>query len=147
MNSRLYYKYLSSRIASKWIVLLIDLLIVLVSMLLAFIIQWEISSITYNTSLYSWMSVLTVLCCALFFSDFPYLCWYYPLFFIYRYLSCVYMSYFEFWIIRIRKLLLVAFWFGKYTSGKYTFYGIYFYFFFYVMFTYFHKDFLRNHSF
>lgn len=70
MNSRLYYKYLSSRIASKWIVLLIDLLIVLVSMLLAFIIQWEISSITYNTSLYSWMSVLTVLCCALFFQIF-----------------------------------------------------------------------------
>lgn len=147
MNSRLYYKYLSSRIASKWIVLLIDLLIVLVSMLLAFIIQWEISSITYNTSLYSWMSVLTVLCCALFFQIFHTyvgIIRFSSFIDIYRVFICLTLS---FWTIRIRKLLLVAFWFGKYTSGKYTFYGIYFYFFFYVMFTYFHKDFLRNHSF
>ena len=70
MNSRLYYKYLSSRIASKWIVLLIDLLIVVVSMLLAYTLQWKISSITFNASLYSWMGALAVLCCALFFQIF-----------------------------------------------------------------------------
>lgn len=70
MNSRLYYKYLSSHIASKWTVLLIDLLIVVVSMLLAYTLQWEISSVTYKTALYSWMGALAVLCCAMFFQVF-----------------------------------------------------------------------------
>lgn len=70
MNSRIYYKSLSSRIASKWTVLLIDLLIVVVSMLLAFALQWEISSVTYKTALYSWMGTLAVFCCAIFFQVF-----------------------------------------------------------------------------
>lgn len=70
MNSRLYYKSLSSHIASKWTVLLTDLLIVVVSMLLAFALQWEISSVTYKTALYSWMGALAVLCCAVFFQAF-----------------------------------------------------------------------------
>ena len=70
MNSRIYFKYLSSRIASKWTVLLIDLLIVVVSMFLAFALQWEISSVTYETALYSWMGALAVLCCAIFFQVF-----------------------------------------------------------------------------
>lgn len=70
MNSRIYYKYLSSRIASKWTVLLIDLLIVLISMLLAFALQWRISSVTYDITLYRWMMVATVLCSAIFFQIF-----------------------------------------------------------------------------
>lgn len=35
MNLRIYYKYLSSRIASKWTVLLVDVIIVVISMLSA----------------------------------------------------------------------------------------------------------------
>lgn len=70
MNSRLYYKSLSSCIASKWTVLLIDLLIVLAFMLLAFTLQWEISSVAYNTFLYTWIGVFTILCCALYFRFF-----------------------------------------------------------------------------
>lgn len=31
MNLRIYYKYLSSRIASKWTVLLVDVIIVVIS--------------------------------------------------------------------------------------------------------------------
>lgn len=33
MNLRIYYKYLSSRIASKWTVLLVDVIIVVISTL------------------------------------------------------------------------------------------------------------------
>lgn len=66
MNFRLYYKYLSSRIASKWAVLLVDVIIVVVAMLAAYILQYLISSVVYKTSLYMWMLALALLsnaCC------------------------------------------------------------------------------------
>lgn len=70
MNSRVYYKYLTSRIASKWAVLLIDLLIVLISMMLSYILHWRILSEYYHVYSYVWLTALTVLCSAFFFGAF-----------------------------------------------------------------------------
>lgn len=42
MNLRIYYKYLSSRIASKWTVLLVDVIIVVISMLSACFLQYRL---------------------------------------------------------------------------------------------------------
>lgn len=70
MNSRVYYKYLTSRIASKWAVLLIDLLIVLISMLLSYVLHWRILSEYYHFYPYVWMGIFTVLCSAFFFRVF-----------------------------------------------------------------------------
>lgn len=61
MNLRLYYKYLSSRIASKWTVLLVDVLIVVIAMFFAYLLQFRISSICYPFSLYAWMFILALL--------------------------------------------------------------------------------------
>ena len=41
MNLRIYYKYLSSRIASKWTVLLVDVIIVVISMLEPNIVKYQ----------------------------------------------------------------------------------------------------------
>lgn len=70
MNSRVYYKYLTSRIASKWAVLLVDLLIVVISMLLSYILYWRILSEYYHIGLYVWMGALAVICSAFFFRVF-----------------------------------------------------------------------------
>lgn len=61
MNLRLYYKYLSSRIASKWTVLLVDLLIVMIAMIFAYLLQYRISSICYPLPVYAWMFILALL--------------------------------------------------------------------------------------
>lgn len=61
MNLKIYYKYLSSRIASKWAVLLIDVMIVAIAMLLAYILQYRISYIVYSYSLYIGMFFLVLL--------------------------------------------------------------------------------------
>lgn len=53
MNLRIYYKYLSSRIASKWTVLLVDVIIVVISMLSACFLQYRLSSVSYEISLYA----------------------------------------------------------------------------------------------
>ena len=62
MNLRIYYKYLSSRIASKWTVLLVDVIIVVISMLSACFLQYRLSSVSYEISLYVWLTILAVLC-------------------------------------------------------------------------------------
>lgn len=67
MNFRIYYKRLFSRIASKWTVLFVDVILVLVSMLLACICQYGFSSFADKASLCVWMTVVTVLCNACFF--------------------------------------------------------------------------------
>lgn len=67
MNFKMYYKYLSSRIASKWTVLLVDVIIVIISMLIACILQFGLSSISYKASLYIWMITLAVACNVFFF--------------------------------------------------------------------------------
>ena len=67
MNLRIYYKYLSSRIASKWTVLLVDVIIVVISMLSACFLQYRLSSVSYEISLYVWLIILAVLCNVCFF--------------------------------------------------------------------------------
>lgn len=67
MNFRIYYKYLSSRIASKWTVLLVDVVIVVVSMIFACAFQADLFDVTYRTSLYVWMILAAVLCNVCFF--------------------------------------------------------------------------------
>ena len=67
MNLRIYYKYLSSRIASKWTVLLVDVIIVVISMLSACFLQYRLSSVSYEISLYVWLTILAVLCNVCFF--------------------------------------------------------------------------------
>lgn len=67
MNFRIYYKYLSSRIASKWTVLLVDVVIVVVSMIFACAFQADLFAVTYRTSLYAWMIFAAVLCNVCFF--------------------------------------------------------------------------------
>lgn len=62
MNFRVYYKYLSSRIASKWTVLLVDVIIVIISMLVACTLQFGVSEMPHKVSLYVWLIVLSVLC-------------------------------------------------------------------------------------
>lgn len=68
MNLRVYYKNLSSRIASKWTILAIDVCLVLISMFLAYALQFWVSSIIYKVSLYIWMLFLSLLCNLCFFS-------------------------------------------------------------------------------
>lgn len=62
MDFRIYYKYLSSRIASKWTVLLVDVIIVVISIFSACVLQYGLSSVSYKPSLYIWMIVLAILC-------------------------------------------------------------------------------------
>lgn len=70
MNLKIYYKNLSSRIASKWTILAIDVCLVVISMLLACILQLGISSIVYKMSLYVWMIFFSLFCNLCFFSAF-----------------------------------------------------------------------------
>lgn len=60
MNLRAYYNYFSSRIASKWVVLSVDVIILAAAMLSAYILQFQISSVVYSTSLYLWMLALSL---------------------------------------------------------------------------------------
>ena len=62
MNLKIYYKNLSSRIASKWTILAIDICLVMISMLLACILQLGVSSIIYKMSLYVWMIFFSLFC-------------------------------------------------------------------------------------
>ncbi len=70
MNLKIYYKYFSSHIASKWTVLFVDIIIVAISMLSAYVLQYGLLSITYKTSLYIYMLLLALLCCVCFFHVF-----------------------------------------------------------------------------
>ena len=70
MNLKIYYKNLSSRIASKWTILAIDICLIMISMLLACILQLGVSSIIYKMSLYVWMIFFSLFCNLCFFSVF-----------------------------------------------------------------------------
>lgn len=70
MNLKIYYKYLSSRIASKWTVLFVDIVIVVISMFSAYVLQYGLLSITYKTSLYICMALFALLCNVCFFHVF-----------------------------------------------------------------------------
>lgn len=70
MNLKIYYKNLSSRIASKWTILAIDICLVVISMLLACVFQYGVSSVAYKMSLYVWMVFFSLFCNLCFFSAF-----------------------------------------------------------------------------
>lgn len=69
MNLKKYYRVSLSRIAPQWTVVAIDLFLVMISMLLAYTLQLEVSSVVYKMSSYVWM--IFSLCCAMGFS-FPF---------------------------------------------------------------------------
>lgn len=70
MNLKVYYRNLSSRIASQWTILAIDLCLVTVSMLLACVLHFVVSSRAYGAPLYAWMALLSLSCNLCFFSIF-----------------------------------------------------------------------------
>lgn len=67
MNIRLYYKYLSSRIVPKWIVLFIDVLLVVFSLFLSGVLQFGILAISMEYALWGWTTLLCVGCNLIFF--------------------------------------------------------------------------------
>lgn len=67
MNIRLYYKYLSSRIVPKWVVLFIDVLLVVFSLFLSGVLQFGLLAISMEYPLWGWTSVLCVVCNVVFF--------------------------------------------------------------------------------
>ncbi|WP_455593037.1 polysaccharide biosynthesis protein [Bacteroides sp.] len=67
MNIRLYYKYLSSRIVPKWVVLLIDVLLVIFSLFLSGVLQFGLPAISMEYSLWGWTTLLCVVCNVVFF--------------------------------------------------------------------------------
>ena len=124
MNLRIYYKYLSSRIASKWTVLLVDVIIVVISMLSACFLQYRLSSVSYEISLYVWLTILAVLCNVCFFHI---LRTYVGVirFSSCRYLSCVLESYDKLCCTVFRELLLVCFGAWRNFAEQHSVYGIY----------------------
>ena len=123
MNLRIYYKYLSSRIASKWTVLLVDVIIVVISMLSACFLQYRLSSVSYEISLYVWLTILAVLCNVCFFHI------------LRTYVGVIRFSSFVdiyrvFWSLTIsyavfRELLLVCFGAWRNFAEQHSVYGIY----------------------
>lgn len=70
MNLKKYYRVSLSRIAPQWTVVAIDLFLVMISMLLAYTLQLEVSSVVYKMSSYVWMIFFSLLCNGIFFSIF-----------------------------------------------------------------------------
>lgn len=70
MNLKIYYKNLSSRIASKWTILTIDICLVVISMLLACVLHYGVSSVVHKMSLYVWMIFFSLFCNLCLFSAF-----------------------------------------------------------------------------
>lgn len=67
MNIRFYYKYLSSRVASKWLILAVDVLLVIFSMFLASLLQIGLSVLVFEFSLWVWTTLFCVICNVCFF--------------------------------------------------------------------------------
>ena len=61
MNIRFYYKYLSSRVASKWLILAVDVLLVIFSMFLASLLQIGLSALVFEFSLWVWTTLFCVI--------------------------------------------------------------------------------------
>ena len=70
MNLKKYYRVSLSRIAPQWTVVAIDLFLVMISMLLAYTLQLEVSSVVYKMSSYVWMIFFLFACNGIFFSIF-----------------------------------------------------------------------------
>lgn len=67
MNIRLYYKYISSRIVSKWVILVIDVLLVVFSLFLASTVQLGLFVVVGDFPLWIWTTLFCVLCNLVFF--------------------------------------------------------------------------------
>lgn len=67
MNARFYYKYLSLRIASKWTVLFVDVLLVVFSVLFAHFLQAGMSAFILEFPIWGWATLLCVICNICFF--------------------------------------------------------------------------------
>ena len=67
MNIRFYYKYLSSRVASIWLILAVDVLLVIFSMFLASLLQIGLSVLVFEFSLWVWTTLFCVICNVCFF--------------------------------------------------------------------------------
>lgn len=67
MSIRFYYKYLSSRVASKWLILAVDVLLVIFSMFLASLLQIGLSVLVFEFSLWVWTTLFCVICNVCFF--------------------------------------------------------------------------------
>lgn len=125
MNLKIYYKNLSSRIASKWTILAIDICLIMISMLLACILQLGVSSIIYKMSLYVWMIFFSLFCNLCFFSVFHTyvgVIRFSSFVDIYRVFISLTLSY---GVLGGRKFLLVSFWFGRNITQWNNFYSIY----------------------
>lgn len=125
MNLRIYYKYLSSRIASKWTVLLVDVIIVVISMLSACFLQYRLSSVSYEISLYVWLTILAVLCNVCFFHilrTYVGVIRFSSFVDIYRVLWSLTISYA---VLFFRELLLVCFGAWRNFAEQHSVYGIY----------------------
>ena len=70
MNLKKYYRVSLFRIAPQWTVVAIDLFLVMISMLLAYTLQLEVSSVVYKMSSYVWMIFFLFACNGIFFSIF-----------------------------------------------------------------------------
>lgn len=125
MNLRIYYKYLSSRIASKWTVLLVDVIIVVISMLSACFLQYRLSSVSYEISLYVWLTILAVLCNVCFFHILRTYVGVIRFFLFCGYLSCALESYDKLCCTVFRELLLVCFGAWRNFAEQHSVYGIY----------------------
>lgn len=67
MNIRLYYKYISSRIVSKWVILVIDVLLVIFSLFMASTVQLGLFVVVGDFALWVWTTLFCVLCNLVFF--------------------------------------------------------------------------------
>lgn len=125
MNLRIYYKYLSSRIASKWTVLLVDVIIVVISMLSACFLQYRLSSVSYEISLYVWLTIWAVLCNICFFHILRTYVGVIRFSSFVDILSCVLESYDKLCCPVFRELLLVCFGAWRNFAEQHSVYGIY----------------------
>lgn len=67
MNIRLYYKYISSKIISKWVILVIDVLLVIFSLFMASTVQLGLFVVVGDFALWIWTTLFCVLCNLVFF--------------------------------------------------------------------------------
>ena len=70
MNLQVYYRYLSSHIASRWTILTFDLLIVILSIFVAYVLQNGLSFLSLDSNVWLWTVSFCVLLNSVFFHIF-----------------------------------------------------------------------------
>ncbi|WP_298130614.1 hypothetical protein [uncultured Bacteroides sp.] len=97
MNLKKYYRVSLSRIAPQWTVVAIDLFLVMISMLLAYTLQLEVSSVVYKMSSYVWMIFFLFAVQWDFLFHFSHLCCSYSFLFVCGYFQGVCLAYAGVW--------------------------------------------------